>query len=89
MQCKSVIDIIIERNKNIVKKGNLNSVRSCDNKVVNKNNTIEDKKECNDEKNQIEEEEKLVTLLEQRLQFVLRSLIKLFLNKSSGNQKKE
>jgi len=37
----------------------------------------------------IDDEEKLVILLEQRLQFLLRSLTKLFLNKNSVHNKKE
>ena len=42
-----------------------------------------------DENKQIEDEESLVNLLEQRLQFVLRSLTKLCMSKNTGNQKKE
>lgn len=53
----------------------------CDNKNKENDDLEEDKME--------EEEEKLVVLLEQRLQFLLRSLAKLCLSKNSGANKKE
>lgn len=45
--------------------------------------------ETAEEQKLMDEEENLVILLEQRLQFLLRSLTKLFLNKSLGHNKKE
>lgn len=42
-----------------------------------------------DEQKLIEDEESLVILLEQRLQFILRSLTKLFVTKNSNSSKKE
>lgn len=55
---------------------------------------INDKQTENDqtkeEKREIEDEESRINLLEQRLQFILWSLIKFYLNnKSVGNLKKE
>ena len=69
-------------------------------RIKNKNDCVavseddeKNKDECNsdeEEKNEFENEEKLIPLLEQRLQFLLLSLTKLCLNKTNNpSQKKE
>lgn len=47
------------------------------------------REEVVEEQRLMDEEENLVILLEQRLQFLLRSLTKLFLSKNTGHNKKE
>lgn len=57
-----------------------------DNKIEN------DSAECEkaaEEQKLMDDEENLVVLLEQRLQFLLRSVTKLFLSKSPSHNKKE
>lgn len=56
------------------------------------NKTENDNAECEkvaEEQKLIDDEENLIVLLEQRLQFLLRSLTKLFLSKSPVHNKKE
>lgn len=85
LQTKPIIEAIVERirishNKETEKtleKGTHNGKNS----DIKTNNSEENK--------ELEDEENLVILLEQRLQFALRSLTKLYLGKNSGNQKKE
>lgn len=72
-----MIDIIIGRNKNLVKKE----------KAEYKEQINNDRK--GDEKIIIDDDETLVNLLEQRLQFILRTLTKICLNKSAGSENKE
>lgn len=52
------------------------------------NDSIEREKTTEEQK-LMDDEENLVVLLEQRLQFLLRSVTKLFLSKSTGHNKKE
>jgi DNA topoisomerase IA len=89
LQSKPIIEIIVERNKSIVNnKENENFQIKID---INKSEETSEKKETKNSgrKKLIEDEEGLVILLEQRLQFILRSLTKLCIMKTAGNQKKE
>ena len=88
IQCRPIIEVILERQKGIVNSENKG------NKHINKNkekkeNDKEREEKISDENKQIEDEERLVILLEQRIQFILKSLTKLCINKNPGNQKKE
>ncbi|KAG7190566.1 hypothetical protein KM043_006659 [Ampulex compressa] len=82
LQCKPIIEILCERNKT--------QKQEADTTIVSeeeKDTTDEEQTETEDQK-LTEEEESLVILLEQRLQFLLRSLTKLFVTKNSGNSSK-
>ncbi|KAH0944645.1 hypothetical protein HN011_004591 [Eciton burchellii] len=80
LQCIPIMQILCERNNMEEQKkevtGNELENDSTDHEKVAEQKVIDD-------------EEKLVILLEQRLQFLLRSLTKLFLNKNSIHNKKE
>lgn len=83
LQCKPIIDILCDRNNSQKQKvENVNAVST----KIGKESFEEGKI---DEQKLIEDEESLVILLEQRLQFILRSLTKLFVTKNSNNSKKE
>lgn len=83
LQCKPIIDILCDRNNSQKQKvENINAVST----KIGKESFEEGKV---DEQKLIEDEESLVILLEQRLQFILRSLTKLFVTKNSNNSKKE
>lgn len=83
LQCKPIIDILCDRNNSQKQKvENVNAVST----KIGKESFEEGKV---DEQKLIEDEESLVILLEQRLQFILRSLTKLFVTKNSNNSKKE
>ncbi|XP_076677136.1 erythroid differentiation-related factor 1 [Andrena cerasifolii] len=84
LQCKSIMDILCDRNNSQKQKGE--SVIAMSHKV-GKENAEEVKR--TDEQKSTEDEESLVILLEQRLQFILRSLTKLFVAKNSNTNKKE
>lgn len=78
------MDILCDKNNSQKQKGE--SVIAMSHKVGNEN--AEEGKRT-DEQKSMEDEESLVILLEQRLQFVLRSLTKLFVAKNSNSNKKE
>jgi len=80
LQCIPIMQILCERNNMAEQKKEI-----IDNELENDN--IDHEKMA--EQKVIDDEEKLVILLEQRLQFLLRSLTKLFLNKNSIHNKKE
>ena len=88
LQCQPVINIFCEKRKNdsqMIENANLNSSHVTNDSSIQ--NTEND--QVTEEKKQIVDEESLINLLEQRLQFVLRSLIKLYRNnKTTGNHKK-
>lgn len=79
LQCRPIIDILCDRN-------NSQKQNAISNKIEKE--SIEEGKPT-DEQKLIEDEESLVVLLEQRLQFILRSLTKLFVTKNSNSSKKE
>ena len=83
LQCKSIMDILCDRNNSQKQKGE--SVIATSHKVGKEN--AEGKR--TDDQKSTEDEESLVILLEQRLQFILRSLTKLFVAKNSNSNKKE
>ncbi|XP_012254661.2 erythroid differentiation-related factor 1 [Athalia rosae] len=83
LQCRPILDVLHDRNKGIKLKTDKSEV--CDNQtdILLKNDKSEEEKLS-------EEEEKLIVLLEQRLQFLFRSITKLCLAKNPGaNEKKE
>lgn len=90
LQSKLIIDIIIERNKSITSiKENKNITEGENQNSETKESDDKEKEEKNlEEKNLIEDELILVTLLKERLLFVLLSLTKLC-NSKSKDQKKE
>ncbi|XP_032675397.1 erythroid differentiation-related factor 1 [Odontomachus brunneus] len=81
LQCIPIIELLYERN----------------NATKDKNETVDDeaeddvaaREEAAEDQKLRDEEEKLIVLLEQRVQFILRSLTKLFLSKNPGCNKKE
>ena len=80
LQCKPIIDILCDRNNSQKQKvENVNAVST----KIGKESFEEGKV---DEQKLIEDEESLVILLEQRLQFILRSLTKLFVTKNSKKE---
>ncbi|XP_076164566.1 erythroid differentiation-related factor 1 [Ptiloglossa arizonensis] len=79
LQCRPIMDILCEKNSSQKQKGE--STNAIDNKV---GKDITEGKGI-DEQKLIEDEETLVTLLEQRLQFILRSLTKLIVSKNSSS----
>ncbi|EZA54471.1 Erythroid differentiation-related factor [Ooceraea biroi] len=82
LQCIPIIQILCERNNMAEQK----TKEVTDNEL--KNDSAEHEKVVEEQK-LIDGEEKLVILLEQRLQFLLRSLTKLFLSKSPVHNRKE
>lgn len=82
LQCIPIIEILCERN---------NSTKDRPEETVEDEaeDSIAAREEAAEEERLKDEEEKLVVLLEQRVQFILRSLTKLFLNKNPGCNKKE
>lgn len=76
MQCIPIMQILCERNNVAEQKAKQVEEADCE-KVTEEQKLLDD------------DEEKLVVLLEQRLQFLLRSLTKLFLNKNPAHNKKE
>lgn len=84
LQCRPIMDMLSERsNSQKQKKENTNVV----NDKIEKHSMEEGK--GTDEQKVVEDEESLVILLEQRLQFILRSLTKLFVTKNNSSNKKE
>lgn len=84
LHCRPIIDILGDRNSSQkLKVESPDAVHS----TAGKENADEEK--GSDEHKLMEDEENLVALLEQRLQFILRSLTKLFVTKSSSGNKKE
>ncbi|XP_017889932.1 erythroid differentiation-related factor 1 [Ceratina calcarata] len=83
LQCRPIIDVLCDKNNSSKQK--LENASSVSNKVTKEN--LEEGRV--DEQKLIEDEEKLVVLLEQRLQFILRSLTKLFVTKNEKGNKKE
>lgn len=79
LQCKPILEILCER-------GNTTQ-KTLDNET--EGNNAECEKVAEEQKLMDDDEEKLVVLLEQRIQFLLRSLTKLFLSKSPVHNKKE
>ncbi|XP_068977748.1 erythroid differentiation-related factor 1 [Bombus flavifrons] len=79
LQCRPIIDILCDRN-------NSQKQNAISNKIGKE--SIEEGRPT-DEQKLIEDEDSLVVLLEQRLQFILRSLTKLFVTKNSNSSKKE
>jgi len=79
LQCIPIMEILCERGNGTTKQ-----------KILDKteNDNAEHEKVVEEQK-LIDDEENLVVLLEQRLQFLLRSLTKLFLSKSPVHNKKE
>ncbi|XP_014205550.1 erythroid differentiation-related factor 1 [Copidosoma floridanum] len=93
IQSKPMIDIIVERHKSAV---NNTETETKNKKLDKQEKSGGDNKEKNGEseekrteKKLVEDEEGLIVLLEQRVQFVLLSLTKLHLNKNTNNQNKE
>ncbi|XP_058791779.1 erythroid differentiation-related factor 1 isoform X2 [Phymastichus coffea] len=87
LQSRPIIELIVDRNKASHNKKHEKPLDKTTDKEKNNDNNI---KEHNSEENkEIEDEENLVILLEQRLQFILKSLTKLCISKNSSNQKKE
>lgn len=84
LQCKSIMDILCDRNNSQKQKGE--SVIAISHKVGKE---VAEEVKRTDEQKSTEDEESLVILLEQRLQFILRSLTKLFVAKNSSSNKKE
>ncbi|KAK1125167.1 hypothetical protein K0M31_006507 [Melipona bicolor] len=84
LQCRPIIDILCERSGSPKQK--VENVNIVSNKIGK--DVVEEGKAV-DEQKLIEDEESLVILLEQRLQFILRSLTKLFVTKNSNSSKKE
>ncbi|XP_043265831.1 erythroid differentiation-related factor 1 [Colletes gigas] len=82
LQCRPIMDVLYDKNKS--QKQKEESRCTIDSKVAKEN--VNEK--GTDEQKLIEDEETLVTLLEQRLQFNLRSLTKLFVTKNSSGNKK-
>ncbi|OXU32038.1 hypothetical protein TSAR_004336 [Trichomalopsis sarcophagae] len=89
LQSRPIIKNIIERNRSIVNKQKYITKQEEVDKQNQVDNSIENEKMISDEKKQITEEQKIIVLLEHRLQLILLSLTKLYANKSSANQKKE
>ncbi|KAF7410218.1 hypothetical protein HZH68_004599 [Vespula germanica] len=84
LQCRSIMELLCEKNKTSKEKIETNNIDEGD-KI---NNTTEDEKTIEEQKFS-EDDESLVVLLEQRLQFILRSLTKLLVNKNTATNKKE
>lgn len=80
LQCKPIMEILCERD-------NATKPETLDNKTEDDNAECE--KVAEEQKLMDDVEEKLIILLEQRVQFLLRSLTKLFLSKSPVHNKKE
>ncbi|XP_046431466.1 erythroid differentiation-related factor 1 isoform X1 [Neodiprion fabricii] len=84
LQCRPILEILHERNKGVKFQPDMSEV--CDDKNEQKKSVVTEK---TDDEKLTEEDEKLVVLLEQRLQFLLRSLAKLCIAKNPGGKKKE
>ncbi|XP_015600984.1 erythroid differentiation-related factor 1 [Cephus cinctus] len=85
LQCRPIIDILYEKNKAVRPKDGASKISA---EIKIERNNFDEEKSV-DEQKQTEDEGKLIILLEQRLQFLLRSLTKLCLSKNTGNNKKE
>ncbi|XP_012287568.1 erythroid differentiation-related factor 1 [Orussus abietinus] len=86
LKCRPIIELMHERNKS----RDANETEEGEDNRENKGeNHPEDEERTAEEKKQAEDENGLVVLLEQTLQFFLRSLTKLCLGKNTGNTKKE
>lgn len=75
-----MVELLYERLKS--------SEKGADSKKKSRKKKPESNGDC-DNKEDFEEEEKLIPLMEERLQFLLLSLTKLCLNKNNANHKKE
>ncbi|XP_017791827.1 PREDICTED: erythroid differentiation-related factor 1 isoform X2 [Habropoda laboriosa] len=84
LQCRPIIDIVCDKNNSQRQKAD--NEKTVSNKAE-KGNTEEGK--GIEEQKLMESEESLVVLMEQRLQFTLRSLTKLFVTKNNSSNKKE
>ncbi|KZC11110.1 Erythroid differentiation-related factor 1 [Dufourea novaeangliae] len=83
LQCGSIMDMLCERNNfQKQKTESTNDISNKTGKEIIEGKGSEDQKLTEDEEN-------LVALLEQRLQFILRTLTKLFVTKNSNSNKKE
>ncbi|XP_066598751.1 erythroid differentiation-related factor 1 [Prorops nasuta] len=82
LQCKPMVEMLLEKHKSIVQKTE-KEYEEC-----RKRNDTEEEK-VNDDSKLTEDEETLIMLLEQRLQFLLRSLTKLLVTRSSSCNNKE
>ncbi|XP_054016507.1 erythroid differentiation-related factor 1 [Hylaeus anthracinus] len=83
LQCRPIMDILCDRNNSQKQAGK--SLSTLDDKAGKENS----ERKGIDEQKFIEDEETLVTLLEQRLQFNLRSLTKLVVTKNSSSSEKD
>lgn len=70
----------------LYERGSVTKQKAIDNKTEDDN---AEREKVAEEQKLMDDEENLVVLLEQRLQFLLRSLTKLFLSKSPVHNKKE
>ncbi|KAK2586143.1 hypothetical protein KPH14_001413 [Odynerus spinipes] len=84
LQCRPIMEILCEKNK--VSKQKIESNVAAETDAIS--NPPEDEK-TSEEQKLSEDDENLVVLLEQRLQFILRSLTKLLVNKNIATNKKE
>lgn len=80
------MQLLCERNNTEKPEEKAKEATATINKLENDNG---EREKVSEEQKLLDDEEKLVTLLEQRLQFLLRSLTKLFLSKSPVHNKKE
>ena len=85
LQCRPIMDILCDKNNS--QKQKIECRRNAVSNKVTKD-VLEEGKGSEEEK-LIEDEERLVVLLEQRLQFILRSLTKLFVSKNSNKKESE
>ncbi|XP_076295316.1 erythroid differentiation-related factor 1 [Lasioglossum baleicum] len=83
LRCRPILDILCERNSSQKQKGDSTNAMN-----QKKGKEVAEAKVSDDQK-LMEDEESLVVLLEQRLQFILRSLTKLSVTKNSNSSKKE
>ncbi|XP_031843039.1 erythroid differentiation-related factor 1 isoform X2 [Nomia melanderi] len=83
LQCKPILDILCERNSSQKQKNeSTNGVNQKARKEITEG-------KGNDDQKLLEDEESLVVLLEQRLQFILRFITKLFVTKNNNSSKKD
>lgn len=84
LQCQPILDILIDKLKmtKTIKK-DCNTVKYDDKTMENENLHEE---QLTDDDKQNDDDEKLVMLLQQRIQFILKSLTKLFLMKNSKKE---
>nr|XP_033341580.1 erythroid differentiation-related factor 1 isoform X1 [Megalopta genalis] len=83
LHCRPIVDILCERNSSQKQKS------ESTNAINPKKGKETSEGKGNDDQKLLEDEENLVVLLEQRLQFILRSLTKLSVTKNNNSSKKE